>query len=165
MLCFGISFFALKGVTILPFIREVERLPKYIRKNLVRQIQKNLRNINWYSCYELFKTGKFHTFLASFIILLSCPEWFMSCFATSIRIFSNITYQPVLREAQPNMAPFFSKHILENIFLQKSYLCPGLVFNIIQQIKNVQSSHGFLFKLSLVLGVVNCNQSRKFEFN
>ena len=57
-----------------PLTRAVGRSPKCIRKNPVRQIQKNLRNINWYSCYELFKTGKFHTFLVSFMILASCAE-------------------------------------------------------------------------------------------
>ena len=49
--------------------RAVGRSPKCIRKNPARWIQKNLRNINWYSCYELFKTSKFHTFLVSFMIL------------------------------------------------------------------------------------------------
>ena len=33
-----------------------------LEKNLARQIQKILKNINCYSCYELSKTGKFHTF-------------------------------------------------------------------------------------------------------
>ena len=53
--------------------RAVGRSPK-CRKNPARRILKNLRNINWYSCYELFKTGKFHTFLVSFMILASCAE-------------------------------------------------------------------------------------------
>ena len=42
------------------------RLPKYIRKNLARQIQKNLRSINWYSYNKLNKTAKFHTFFSFF---------------------------------------------------------------------------------------------------
>ena len=87
--------------------RVVRRLPKCIRKNSARWIQKNLRSINWYSCYELFKTGKFHIFLVSFIILVSCPKWSRSCFTTGYMIFSNITHQPALREARPNTKPFF----------------------------------------------------------
>ena len=42
------------------------RLPKYIRKNLARQIQKNLRSINRYSYNKLSKIGKFHTFFSFF---------------------------------------------------------------------------------------------------
>ena len=49
--------------------RAVGRSPKCIRKSPARRIQKNLRNINWYSCYELFKAGKIHTILVSFMIL------------------------------------------------------------------------------------------------
>ena len=39
-------------------------------------LSKNSENViaNIVSCYELFKTGKFHTFLVSFMILASCPE-------------------------------------------------------------------------------------------
>ena len=54
--------------------RAVGRSPKCIIKKPGKADSKNLRNINWYSCYKLFKTGKFHTFLVSFTILLSYPE-------------------------------------------------------------------------------------------
>ena len=53
--------------------RAVGKLLECTRKNLVRQIQRKLRNINWCSCYELLKTVNFHTFLVSFMILVSCP--------------------------------------------------------------------------------------------
>ena len=85
----------------------VGRLPKCIRKNPARWIQKNLRNMNWYSCYELSKTGKFHTFLVSFMILVSYPEWSRSCFAMQYKMFSNITHQAAVREVRPSTAPFF----------------------------------------------------------
>ena len=133
--------------------RVARRSPKCIRKKLGRWIQKNLRNVNWYSCYELSKTGKFHTFLVSFMVLLSCPEWSRSCFAMLCKIFPNITHKPVLREVQHNTTLFFfffSKYALKHLLSKESCLCPGLTFNIIRQIKEVQSSNGFLFKLSYV---------------
>ena len=80
-----------------PITRAVRRSLKYTRKNPVSRVQKNLRNINWYSCYELFKTGKFHTFPVPLMIHVSCPELSRSCFATRYKIFSNITHQPALR--------------------------------------------------------------------
>ena len=82
---------------ILSYIRAGWRLPKCISKNLARQVQKNLRNINWYSCYVLTKTVKFHTYLFSFMILVSCPEWSRLCCATCYKIFLNIIYRPSLR--------------------------------------------------------------------
>ena len=72
------------------------RSPKCIRKSSARRIQKNLRSIIWYSCCELFKTGKFRIFLVSFMILALCPEWSRFFFATRYKIFSNITHQPTL---------------------------------------------------------------------
>ena len=54
--------------------KAVGRSSKCIGKNLARRIQKNLRSINWYSCRKSSKNGKFHTFLVSFMILLSRPE-------------------------------------------------------------------------------------------
>ena len=56
-----------------PFDRAVGSSPKCIRKKPVRRIQKNLKNIIWYSSYESSKTGKFYTFLVSFIITLLWP--------------------------------------------------------------------------------------------
>ena len=103
--------------------RVVRRLPKCIRKNSARWIQKNLRSINWYSCYELFKTGKFHIFLVSFIILVSCPKWSRSCFTTGYMIFSNITHQPALREARPNTKPFFFQGMPYKIYWRKRAIC------------------------------------------
>ena len=50
--------------------------------------------------------SKLVTFLYS-MILVSCPEWFRSCSAKWYKIFSNMTHQPTLREAQPNTAPLF----------------------------------------------------------
>ena len=43
--------------------------PKCVWKNPTRQIQRNVKNINWYSSYESSKTGKCNTFLVSFITL------------------------------------------------------------------------------------------------
>ena len=88
--------------------RTVGSLSKYIRKKPAWQIQKNLKNI-CYSCYESSEDGKGHTFLVSFIIPLSWPEWFRSCFAMSCKIFPKITHQTAVREARPIMTPFFSK--------------------------------------------------------
>ena len=87
--------------------RAVGSSPKYIRKKPARRIQKNLKNIIFYSCYESSKTGKCNAFLVSFIIPLSWPEWFTSCFMTWCKIFLKITHQTALREAWPNTAPFF----------------------------------------------------------
>ena len=53
--------------------RTVERSAKSTRKKPGRQIEKNLKNIIWYSSYESSKTGKCNTFLVSFIIPLSWP--------------------------------------------------------------------------------------------
>ena len=61
----------------------VGRSPKCVRKNSAKRIQKNLRNIYWY--IQLL-----YTFLVFFMILVSCPEWPRSCFATQYKIFSNI---------------------------------------------------------------------------
>ena len=108
--------------------RAVGRSPKCIRKNPARRIQKNLRNINWYSCYELFKTGKFHTFLVSFIILASCPERSRSCFAARYKIFWNITHQSALREARPNMAPFFYRVCLRKFIGAREPVVPRPYF-------------------------------------
>ena len=55
-------------------VRAVERSLKCIRKQQGRWIEKNGSNINWYSSSELTKTGKFHTFLVSFTVLVSCAE-------------------------------------------------------------------------------------------
>ena len=70
-------------------------------------------NIYWYICYELFKTGKFHTFF-SFL--------YDTCFMSRIinvllyyavqYIFKYFTHQTALREAQPNTATFFLKACL-----------------------------------------------------
>ena len=73
------------------------------------QIQKNLKNFICYSCCESSKAGEYHTFLVSFVIILSWPEWFTSCFVTRCKMFSNITHQTALREARSNTPPFFSK--------------------------------------------------------
>ena len=129
--------------------RAVGRSPKCIRKTPARRIQKSLRNINWCSCYELFKTGKLYTFLVSFMILASRPKWSRSCFATRYKIFSNITHQSALSEPRPNVVPFFfSEYALENLLAPGRYLCPGLTFDFIRQRKEVKSSRGSLFKLS-----------------
>ena len=86
------------------------RLPKYIRKNLARQIQKNLRSINWYSYNKLNKTGKFHTFFSFFYGgTFFMARMFRSFFRTPYKTFSNISHQLALREACPNMASFFSE--------------------------------------------------------
>ena len=53
--------------------RAVGRSAKSIRKKPAKWIEKNLKNIIWYSSYESSKTGKCNTFLVSFIIPLSCP--------------------------------------------------------------------------------------------
>ena len=45
----------------------------YKKKKPVRGIQKNLKNIIWYSSYESGKTGKCNTFLVSFVIPHSWP--------------------------------------------------------------------------------------------
>ena len=54
---------------IYTYTREVGSSPKYIRKNPARQIQKNLKNIVCYSCYESSKGGKCDTFLVSYSYL------------------------------------------------------------------------------------------------
>ena len=104
--CDGVFRFA---VTAYARRRAVGSSPKFVWKKTVRWIQNNLKNIICYSCYESNKSGKCHTFLVSFIIPLSWPEWFMSCFVTRCKIFSKITHQTTLREARTNTAPFFSE--------------------------------------------------------
>ena len=54
--------------------RTVRRSPKSIRKKPVWRIEKNLKNVIWYSSYESIKTGKRNTFLVSFIIPVSLPN-------------------------------------------------------------------------------------------
>ena len=83
--------------------------PNCVRKKPARQIQKNLRNIICYSCYEPSKDGTCYTFLVSLIVPLSWSEWILSYFLTGCKIFLKITHQTVLREMWPNMALFFSK--------------------------------------------------------
>ena len=101
--------FLFPRVALIHYSRVVGSLPQCIRKKLVRQIQKNLKNIIWYSSYESSKTGKYNTFLVSFIKPLSWPKWFLSCFIMWCKIFSKIIHQTVLREAWPNMAWLFSE--------------------------------------------------------
>ena len=50
----------------IPYLRAVGSSPKCIRKKPERQIQKNLNNIMWYSCYESSKTRKCKTLLFPF---------------------------------------------------------------------------------------------------
>ena len=95
----------------------VGNLPKCIRKKPARRIQKNLKNIICYSCYESSKPGNCHTFLVPLIIPLSWPEWITSYFLTRCKIFLKVTHQNELREARPNTTPFFSK-----VGLRKSVL-------------------------------------------
>ena len=52
-------------------LRAVGSSPKFIRKNPVRRIQKNLKNIIWYSSYKSSKTGKCNILLVFFIIFHS----------------------------------------------------------------------------------------------
>ena len=54
---------------------------------------------------------------------------------------------------------FFFVIVLRELSVPRSYL------QVIQQIKEAQSSCSSLFILSSIQGVVNCNQSTKFEFN
>ena len=61
------------GLEIFPSDRAVGSSPKSIRKKPARQIQKNLKNIIWYSSYVSSKTGQCDTFLVFFIIFLSWP--------------------------------------------------------------------------------------------
>ena len=113
--------------------RTVGRSPKCIRKNPARPIQKNLRNINWYSCYELFKTGKFHTFPVSLMILVSCPELSRYCFATRYKIFSNITHQPALRYFRIlliNPVLFFFRVCLQKFIGTKELFVPRPYFRL-----------------------------------
>ena len=121
--------------------RAVGRSAKFIRKNPASWNQKNVRKINWYSSYELFK-------IFSFMILVSCPKWSRSCFATWYKIFSNITHQPALRKARSNTVPIFSEYALGNLLVQESYLYPGLTFDFIRQRKEARSSCRSFFKLS-----------------
>ena len=96
-----------------PSYRVVGRSSKCIRKNPTRWIQKNLRHTYWYICYQLFKTGKFHTFF-SFLYdtcFMSIIIQVLLCYVVQY-IFEYFTHQTVLREAQPNTTPFFLRAFL-----------------------------------------------------
>ena len=71
----------------------------------------------------------------------------MSCFVTRCKIFSMITHQAALREAQPNKAPFFSEVGLKKFVLTSELLYPGLILYVIQQPKDARRYHGSLFNL------------------
>ena len=91
------EFSAVPQICFLPLIGPSETR-RNVFKKLVRWIQKNLRNIIFYRCYESSKTCKSHTFLVSFIIPLSWPERIMFYFLTHCKMFLKITHQ---REARP----------------------------------------------------------------
>ena len=96
-----------------PSYRVVGRLPKCVRKNPARRIQKNLRNTYWYISYKLFKTGKFHTFF-SFLYdtcFMSRIIQVLLCYAGQY-IFEYFTHQSTLREARPNTASFLLRACL-----------------------------------------------------
>ena len=98
--------------------------PKSVREKPSWGIQKNLKNINWYSWYESSKAGKCHTF----IIPLWWPEWFRSCFGMRWKIFSKITQQTTRIEVRPNTAPFSSTAGLRKFILGKGFFVPRLCF-------------------------------------
>ena len=80
----------------------------------MRQIQKNLENI-CYSCYKSSKAGRCLTFLVSFIMSFMAKKiYILLCYVVQ-DIFKD--YSSNLREAQPNMALFFSKVSLRKIVL------------------------------------------------
>ena len=107
--------------------RAVRSSPACIRKKWARQIQKNLKKIICYSCYQSSKAGKCHTFLVSFIIPISWPEWITSYFLTWFKIFFKMTHPTAQREAWLNTAPFFSKVGLRK-FVLASKLCAQALF-------------------------------------
>ena len=54
-------------------VGQSEACRNVLEKKTARRIQKNLKNIIWYTSYESSKTGKCYTFLVSFIIPLLWP--------------------------------------------------------------------------------------------
>ena len=115
----------------MPSYRVVGRTPKCIRKNPTRRIRKNLRNPYWYTCYELFKTGKFHTFF-SFLYntcFMSRIIQVLLCYAVEY-IFEYFTHQIELREARPNTAPFFLRAYLRKFIGAREPFGPRSYFQI-----------------------------------
>ena len=131
--------------------------PKSVREKPSWGIQKNLKNINWYSWYESSKAGKCHTF----IIPLWWPEWFRLCFGMGWKIFSKITQQTTRIEVRPNTAPFSSTAGLRKFILGKGFFVPRLCF--ICHLTAKSYFCGSLFKLSLVFGILSSKQRRKSE--
>ena len=113
--------------------RAVGSLPKCITKKSARWIQKNMKNIIWYSSYEPSKTGKSYTFLFTFIIPVLWPQWFMSPIIMQSKIFSKTTHQTTLREAHPYTTLFFSEVglrrfvLASELFVLKPYFICHLI--------------------------------------
>lgn len=92
------------------------------------RIQKYLKNINWFSCSKSNKASKCHTFLVFFIIPLSWPGWFSSCFVTLCKIFSKINQQTTQTDACPNTTPFFHKIGLRKFVFAEELFVPRPCF-------------------------------------
>ena len=106
--------------------RAVRNSTKSTRIKLARWIQKNLKNINWYSCYESSNAGKCHTFLVSFIIPLDGLNDLGLTLLCGARYFQRFLNEP--HEQRSHLTQhLFSKAGLRKLFSLKNNLCPGLV--------------------------------------
>ena len=136
--------------------RAVRNSTKSTRIKLARWIQKNLKNINWYSCYESSNAGKCHTFLVSFIIPLDGLNDLGLALLCGARYFQRFLNEP--HEQRSHLTQhLFSKAGFRKLFSLKNNLCPGLVLYVTWQLKYLKSFCGSLFKLSLVFGIFNLN--------
>ena len=103
------------------------------------------------------KMVRFILFLVFFMILLSCPEWFRPGFATRYKIFLNITHQPALREARPNMALFFFKVGLRKFIVARELFVPRPYF----QRHLTDNTHAELSWLPLqIISCLGCGKSQ-----
>ena len=104
------------------YSKTVGRSPKYTRKNLLRQIQKNLRNINWYSCHELSKAGEFQTFLHHFSFLYDTSFMARIMQVSGFRKF-------VLAKGLYLLRSFFMHHLTDERCTKFSWLSIQIIFS------------------------------------
>ena len=111
-------------MNIIDNARAVGSLPKCIRKNPTRRTQKNLQNIIWYRSYESSKTGKYNTFLVSFIITHGHNDFCLVSLCAA-RYFRRLLIKPRQERRGLTRHRFLQRQALENLFLLVSCLYPN----------------------------------------